>query len=113
MTCNISTNKLEISNIREALDNGIQKRELVDLEGVVDTNLERSYEKYHIVTKLKNSDRNNEENDTETHTVATMTVSNSKNDSDISNSKKYIFLNVSYANNFQQTHENAFRLTWI
>ena len=35
------------------VDNGIQKRELVDLEGVVETNLEQSYEKNHIVTNLK------------------------------------------------------------
>ena len=40
VTCNRSSNQLEISNIREVVDNGIQKRELVDLEGVVETNLE-------------------------------------------------------------------------
>ena len=40
VTCNISSNQLEISNIHEVVDNDIQKRELVDLEGVVETNLE-------------------------------------------------------------------------
>ena len=95
VTCNISNNQLEISNIREVVDDGIQKRELVDLEGVVETNLEQSYEKNHIVTKFKDIDRNNEETDIETQTVANMTVSNSKNDSDISNNKKYVFPIVS------------------
>ena len=61
VTCNISSNQLEISNIREVVDNGIQKRELVDLEGVVETNLEQSYEKNRIVTKFKDIDMNNEE----------------------------------------------------
>ena len=69
------------------IDNGIQKRELVGLEGVVDTNLEQSYEKNHIVTKFKDIDRNNEETDIETQTVVNMTVSNIKNDSSISNNK--------------------------
>ena len=103
MTCNISSNQLEISNIQEVVDNLIQKRELVDLEGVVETNLEQSYEKNHIVTKFKDSNRNNEETDIETQTVANMTVSNNKNDSDISNNKKYVFPNVSYANILKQT----------
>ena len=103
MTCNITSNQLEISNIREVVDNGIQKRELVDLEGVVETNLEQTYEKNYIVTKLKDSDRNNEETDIETQTVTNMTVSNNKNDSDISNNKKYVFPNVSYANILKQT----------
>ena len=80
------------------VDNGIQKRELVDLEGVVETNLEQSYEKNHIVTKFKDINRNNEETDRETQIVANMTHSNSKNDSGISNNKKYVFPNVSYAN---------------
>ena len=31
VTCNISSNQLEISNIQEVDDNGIQKREIVDL----------------------------------------------------------------------------------
>ena len=44
VTCNISKNQLEISNVREVVESGIQKRELVDL-GVVETNLEQSYEK--------------------------------------------------------------------
>ena len=70
-------------------DNGIQKLELVGLEGVVDTNLEQSYEKNHIVTKFKDIDRNNEETDIETQTVVNMTVSNSKNDSSISNNKNF------------------------
>ena len=99
MTCNISSNQLEISNIREVVDNGIQKPELVDQEGVVETNLKQSYEKNHIVTNFKDSDRNNEEIDIETQTVANMTVSNNKNDSGISNNKKYVFPNVSYAAN--------------
>ena len=47
-------------------DNDIQKRKLVDLEGVVETNLEQSYEKNHIVTKFIDIDRNNEETDIET-----------------------------------------------
>ena len=45
MTCNISSNQLEIPNNREVVDNGIQKCELVDLEAVVETDLEQSYEK--------------------------------------------------------------------
>ena len=84
------------------VNNGIQKRELVDLEGVVETNLEQTYEKKYIVTKLKDSDRSNEETDIETQTVTKMTVSNNKNDSDISNNKKYVFPNVSYANILKQ-----------
>ena len=47
--------------------------------------------KNRIVTKFKDNDRNNEETDIETQTGANMTVSNSKNDSDISNNKKYVF----------------------
>ena len=58
--------------------------------------------KNRIVTKFKDNDRNNEETDIETQTGANMTVSNSKNDSDISNNKKYVFPNVSYANNLKQ-----------
>ena len=50
----------------EVVDDGIQKRELVDLEGVVETNLEQSYEKYHIVTKFKDINWNNEETNIET-----------------------------------------------
>ena len=50
------------------------------------------------MTKLKDIDRNNEKIDLETQTVASMTVSNSKNDSDILNNKKYVSPNVSYAN---------------
>ena len=53
MTCNISSNQLEISNIREVVDNGIQKRELVDLEGAVETNLEQFYEKFILLQNLK------------------------------------------------------------
>ena len=95
VTCNRSSNQLEISNIRKVVDNGIQKRELVDLEGVVETNLEHSYEKNHILTKFKGSDRNNEETDREAQTVTNITVSNNKNNIDISNNKKYVFSNVS------------------
>ena len=95
MTCNRSSNQLEISNIRKVVDNDIEKREFVNLEGVVETNLEEPYKKNHIVTKLKDSDRNNEETDIETQTVTNMTVSNNKNDSNISNNKKYVFPNVS------------------
>ena len=51
---------------KEVFDNDIQKRKLVDLEGVVETNLEQSYEKNHIVTKFIDIDRNNEETDIET-----------------------------------------------
>ena len=82
------------------VDNGIQKRELVDVEGMVETNLEQSYEKNCIVTKFKDSDRNNEETDIETQTGANVTLSNSKNDSDISSSKIYVFQNVSYTLTF-------------
>ena len=39
----------------------------------------------------------------ETQIVANMSVSNNKNDSDISNNKKYVFPNVSYANILKQT----------
>ena len=46
------------------------------LEGVVETNLEQSYEKNHIATNFKDSDRNNEETDIETPTVANMIISN-------------------------------------
>ena len=59
--------------------------------------------KNRTVTKFKDIDRNNEETDIETQTVANMTVSNSKNDSDISNNKKYVFPDVSYANILKQT----------
>ena len=41
----------------------------------------------------------------ETQTLADMIVSNSKNDSDISNNKKYVFPNVSYANILKQTSD--------
>ena len=51
----------------------------------------------------KDSDRKNEETNIETQTVANMIVSNNKNDSDISNNKKYVFPNVSYANILKQT----------
>ena len=44
---------MEISNIREVVDNGIQKRELVDLEGAVETNLEQFYEKFILLQNLK------------------------------------------------------------
>ena len=90
VTCNRSSNQLEISNIREVVDDGIQKREVVDLEGVVKTNFEQSYEKNQFVTKFKDSDMNNEETDIETQTVTNMTVSNNKKDSEISKNKKYL-----------------------
>ena len=38
----------------------------------------------------------------ETKIVANMTLSNSKNESGISNNKKYVFPNVSYANILKQ-----------
>ena len=60
----------------------------------METNLKQSYEKNHVVTNFKDNDRHNEEIDIETQTVANMTVSNNKNDSDISNNKKYVFPNV-------------------
>ena len=70
----------------------------------METHLEQSYEKNRrIVTKFKDIDRNNEATDIETQTVANMTVSNRKNGSDISNNKKYVFPNVSYANILKQT----------
>ena len=64
----------------------------------METNLEQSYEINDFLTKLKDIDRSNEKTDIETQTVATMTVSNSKNDSDILNNKKYVPPNVSYSN---------------
>ena len=54
----------------------------------METSLEQSYEKNHIMTRFKDIDRNNEEIDIEAQTVASVTVSNGKNDSDISNNKK-------------------------
>ena len=65
------------------VDNAIQKHKLVDLEEMVETNLEQSNEKNHIVTKFNDIDRNNEETDIETQTVASMSVSNNKNNYDI------------------------------
>ena len=56
LTFNVSNNQLEISNIPEVADNGIEKCKLVGLEGVVETNLEQSYERIYIVTKFKNTD---------------------------------------------------------
>ena len=50
------------------------------------------------MTKFKDTDRNNVETNIKTQTIDNMTVSNSKNDSDISNNKKYVYPNVSYAN---------------
>ena len=61
-----------------------------------------SYENNYIVTKFQDIDGNNEETDKETQTFVNMTVSNSKNNSDISNNKKYVFPNVSYANILKQ-----------
>ena len=54
------------------------------------------------MTKFKDTDRNNEETNIETQTITNMSVSNSKNDSDMSNKKKYVFPNVSYANILKQ-----------
>ena len=42
-----------MSNIPEMVDNGREKRELVDLEGVVETNLGQSYEKIMLLQNLK------------------------------------------------------------
>ena len=50
------------------------------------------------MTKFKDTDRNNVETNIKTQTTDNMTVSNSKNDSDISNNKKHVYPNVSYAN---------------
>ena len=61
--------------------------------------------KNHIATNFKDSDSNNEETDAETQTVANMTISNRKNDPDISNNKKYVFPNVPYANILKQTSD--------
>ena len=47
--------------------------------------------KNHIATNFKDSDRNNEETDIETPTVANMTISNNKYDSDILNNKSMFF----------------------
>ena len=54
------------------------------------------------MTKFKDTDRNNKETDIETQAMANMTVSNSKNGSDISNYKKYVFPNVSYTSILKQ-----------
>ena len=72
-------------------DNGIQKHDLVDLESEVETDLQQSYEKNYIVTKFKDTDRNNEETDIETQTMANMSVRNSNNDIDVSNNRKFVF----------------------
>ena len=45
--------------MREEVDDGIQTRELVDLEGVVEINLDQSYEKSFIAIKFKDGDRDN------------------------------------------------------
>ena len=50
------------------------------------------------MTKFEDTDRNNEETNIETETIANMTVSNSKYDMDVSNNRKYVFPSVSYAN---------------
>ena len=89
---------------REVVDNGIQKRELVVLEAVVETNLEQSYKKNYIVTKFKDTDRNNEESDIEAQTIANMTSRNSKNDVDVSSNIKYVFPNASRANILKQSN---------
>ena len=81
------------------VDNRIQKRELVDLKG--DKFRTILWKKY-IVAKFKDTDRNNKETDIETQAMANMTVSNSKNGSDISNYKKYVFPNVSYTSILRQ-----------
>ena len=52
VTCNISSNQLKISNIQEVVDNGMQNRELVDLEGVVETDLGQSYKKRSYYYKI-------------------------------------------------------------
>ena len=93
-----------IGNVKywEVVDNGIQKRELVVLEAVVETDLEQSYKKNYIVTKFKDTDRNNEESDIEAQTIANMTRRNSKNDVDVSSNMKYVFPNASCAKILKQ-----------
>ena len=95
-----------IGNVKywEVVDNGIQKRELVVLEAVVETDLEQSYKKNYIVTKFKDTDRNNEESDIEAQTIANMTRRNSKNDVDVSSNMKYVFPNASCANILKQSN---------
>ena len=95
-----------IGNVKywEVVDNGIQKRELVVLEAVVETDLEQSYKKNYIVTKFKDTDRNNEESDIEAQTIANMTSRNSKNDVDVSSNVKYVFPNASRANILKQSN---------
>ena len=95
-----------IGNVKywEVVDNGIQKRELVVLEAVVETDLEQSYKKNYIVTKFKDTDRNNEESDIEAQTIANMTSRNSKNDVDVSSNIKYVFPNASRANILKQSN---------
>ena len=55
-----------------------------------------------FVTKFKDTDRNNEKTDIKTQTIANMTVSNSKNDIDVSNNRKFVFPDVSYDNILKQ-----------
>ena len=103
MTCIIYNNQLEISNIGKVVNNGIQNCEPSDLEAVVETNLEHSYEKNYILTKCNDTNRNNEETNIETQaTAANMTVCNSKNNIDVSNNIEYVLPNVSYANILKQ-----------
>ena len=45
--------------MREDVDDGIQTRELVNLEGVVEINLDQSYEKSFMAIKVKDGDRDN------------------------------------------------------
>ena len=58
--------------------------------------------KSYIVKKFKDTDRNNEVIDIEKQIIAKMTVSNSKNNIDVSNTRKCVFPNVSYANILKQ-----------
>ena len=103
MTCIIYNNQLEISNIGKVVNNGTQKCKLFDPEAVVETNLEHSFEKSYILTKSKDTNRNNEETNVETQTIAAnMTVCNSKNNIDVSNNIEYVLPNVSYANILKQ-----------
>ena len=58
--------------------------------------------KSYIVKKFKDTDRNNEVIDIEKQIIAKMTVSNSKNNIDVSNNRKCVFLFVSCANILKQ-----------
>ena len=105
VTFNTSSNQLEIPNILEVADMAYKNVNLLNYKERWRQIWNNLMKKNHIATNFKDSDSNNEETDAETQTVANMTISNRKNDPDISNNKKYVFPNVSYANIWKQTSD--------